>query len=212
MFKFKFRRGPSTEWTQDNPTLAEGEPGVELDTGMFKIGDGVHTWNELPYFINEEEVDEHIADAIADATFEGVPGPAGPIGPQGPQGETGPAGPTGATGAVGPAGPQGDPGPTGPTGPEGPQGDPGPTGDTGPAGPTGATGPAGPKGDPGDQGPIGLTGPEGPAGPTGPMGPEGPAGTPNSERVVIVTTGTALPTDPTELAALEGVLWVEYTP
>jgi hypothetical protein len=29
---------------------------------------------------------------------------------------------------------------------------------------------------------------------------------------VIVTAGTALPTDPTELTALEGALWVEYTP
>ena len=30
-----------------NPTLAQGELGIELDTGRFKIGDGVTAWNTL---------------------------------------------------------------------------------------------------------------------------------------------------------------------
>ena len=33
----------------ENPTLAQGEIGIELDTNRFKIGDGVRGWNTLPY-------------------------------------------------------------------------------------------------------------------------------------------------------------------
>jgi hypothetical protein len=32
-----------------NPKLLAGEPGVELDTGQMKVGDGVNYWNALPY-------------------------------------------------------------------------------------------------------------------------------------------------------------------
>jgi hypothetical protein len=46
----KFRRGNSSEWTSNGTTiLASGEPGYELDTGRFKIGDGATTWNSLSY-------------------------------------------------------------------------------------------------------------------------------------------------------------------
>lgn len=47
--RIQFRRGTSTAWTAADTLLAEGELGLELDTGMFKVGDGVHTWNELDY-------------------------------------------------------------------------------------------------------------------------------------------------------------------
>lgn len=46
----KFRRGNSSEWTSSGSTvLASGEPGFELDTGRFKIGDGVTAWSGLYY-------------------------------------------------------------------------------------------------------------------------------------------------------------------
>lgn len=48
-YTFKLRRGPSVEWTGDNPVLAAGEPGVEIDTHRMKIGDGVSRWQTLPY-------------------------------------------------------------------------------------------------------------------------------------------------------------------
>ena len=47
---FKFKRGTSEAWTIINPTLAEGEPGFELDTGKLKIGNGTTAWNDLAYF------------------------------------------------------------------------------------------------------------------------------------------------------------------
>lgn len=46
---FKVRRGQSEIWASINPTLADGEPGYELDTHRLKIGDGNKPWNDLPY-------------------------------------------------------------------------------------------------------------------------------------------------------------------
>ena len=149
----QLRRGTAFEWTQKNPVLRAGEPGIELDTQKFKIGNGITPWLILPYFSNDDLVAVMIAAAIADATFEGVPGPQGPAGPQGL---------IGLTGSQGPAGAQGIPGNTGPAGPQGVKGD------TGNTGSTGSTGPQGPKGDTGDVGPTGPQGNPGAdyAGPT----------------------------------------------
>lgn len=69
----KLRRGHSSEWTTDNPVLSSGEPGIELNTGLFKIGDGVKAWNALPYSNN--------------AGGAGNPGPEGPQGPKGDPGD-----------------------------------------------------------------------------------------------------------------------------
>ena len=41
--------GAATQWSNSNPTLAQGELGIELDTGRIKIGDGVTAWNSLRY-------------------------------------------------------------------------------------------------------------------------------------------------------------------
>lgn len=50
----KFRRGTAAEWAASEPqpggeVLRLGEPGWEKDTGKLKIGDGVTSWNSLPY-------------------------------------------------------------------------------------------------------------------------------------------------------------------
>ena len=47
--RIQLRRGGAQEWANSNPTLAQGELGIELDTGRFKIGDGVTAWNTLRY-------------------------------------------------------------------------------------------------------------------------------------------------------------------
>lgn len=46
---FQFRRGNSEVWARNNPVLAAGEPGFELDTGRLKIGNGSDAYNNLPY-------------------------------------------------------------------------------------------------------------------------------------------------------------------
>lgn len=61
--RIQLRRGTATQWTDSNPILAAGEPGVEPSTGRLKIGDGTRAWDDLPY---------------------ASPGPEGPQGPAGP--------------------------------------------------------------------------------------------------------------------------------
>lgn len=65
---FQFLRGQSEAWTRINPILREGEPGYELDTHKLKIGDGITSWNALPYVVDIESITEEIAadmDAIS---------------------------------------------------------------------------------------------------------------------------------------------------
>lgn len=45
----KLRRDTAANWTQVNPTLASGEPGLETDTRKIKYGDGSTAWNTLNY-------------------------------------------------------------------------------------------------------------------------------------------------------------------
>ena len=49
MAKIKFRRDTAANWLDANPTLAQGEPGFEHDTGLLKIGDGATPWADLDY-------------------------------------------------------------------------------------------------------------------------------------------------------------------
>jgi hypothetical protein len=92
----QLRRGLAIEWAIVNPILAQAELATEIDTGKFKLGDGIHHWNDLLY----------------------SSGPAGPKGDPGPSGPTGKDGVIGYDGAIGP---KGDPGPIGPIGPVGPK-------------------------------------------------------------------------------------------
>ena len=43
------RHATATNWTTRNPVLAQGEYGLETDTFLIKVGDGVRTWVNLPY-------------------------------------------------------------------------------------------------------------------------------------------------------------------
>lgn len=47
--QIQLRRGTSVEWSSVNPVIAQGEFVIELDTGRFKLGNGVNRWNELGY-------------------------------------------------------------------------------------------------------------------------------------------------------------------
>ena len=43
------RNGLAAEWALKNPVLMRGEIGVEMDTGLLKIGNGTSAFNSLPY-------------------------------------------------------------------------------------------------------------------------------------------------------------------
>ena len=47
--RIQLRRGTAAQWTDADPTLALGEAGIETDTLLWKVGDGVTSWSELPY-------------------------------------------------------------------------------------------------------------------------------------------------------------------
>lgn len=66
------RRGTAAEWANADPILLAGELGYDQTNNQFKIGDGISSWNSLP-FVNIEG-------------DEGPPGPQGDIGPAGPVG------------------------------------------------------------------------------------------------------------------------------
>lgn len=54
--RIQIRRGLASEWTSADPVLAEGEIGYETDTKYEKIGNGVDSWNILPYTGQDQEV------------------------------------------------------------------------------------------------------------------------------------------------------------
>ena len=153
--QLQIRRDTGANWVSNNPVLASGEMGINLNTYQYKLGDGIKTWNLLPY--------------------AGITGPTGVAGPT-------ISSSTGATGSTGLTGPTGMTGPTGisATGVTGPvrigfTGFTGPTGlsATGQTGATGTIGPTGYTGATGVTGPTGLTGPSGSVGPRGYTGSAG---------------------------------------
>ena len=72
--RYLFRHDTAANWTTNDPTLLEGEMGVETDTHKQKMGDGSTAWTSLAY-------------------ITGVSGPSGPSGPTGAGPRRRPAGP-----------------------------------------------------------------------------------------------------------------------
>lgn len=66
--KFYFKRGKAASWTEKNVLLGPGEPGFEIDTGRLKIGDGIRTWNNLPY-LAENEIKNEINKYFSDVAY-----------------------------------------------------------------------------------------------------------------------------------------------
>jgi hypothetical protein len=95
MARIKLRRDTAANWTAVNPVLLEGEPGLELDTGKTKHGNGTSTWTQLPYSAN--------------TGYTGSIGNPGNVGIQGPVGFTGSNGVgfVGSQGIIGFTGSQG---------------------------------------------------------------------------------------------------------
>jgi len=47
--QIQLRNDTAAAWTSANPILAEGEIGIENDTKLIKVGDGINNWNDLEY-------------------------------------------------------------------------------------------------------------------------------------------------------------------
>ena len=46
----QIRRDTAANWTSANPTLAQGEIGIETDTEKLKVGNGTTAWSSLTYY------------------------------------------------------------------------------------------------------------------------------------------------------------------
>ena len=51
----QIRHDTASNWTIRNPVLAQGEFGLEIDTYLIKIGDGLLDWEHLPYLNKLDE-------------------------------------------------------------------------------------------------------------------------------------------------------------
>lgn len=47
--QIQLRNDTASSWTTANPILAQGEIGIENDTRLIKVGDGITNWNNLDY-------------------------------------------------------------------------------------------------------------------------------------------------------------------
>jgi len=181
--KIQLRRDTAVAWYDANPKLSQGEPGVEIDTGKLKIGDGIAFWRTLPYVNSTDlpsDAQGYLAnDGDGNLSWISVSGTQGVQGVQGVQGRQGVQGITGNQGVQGITGNQGIQGITGQQGTQGTQGitgDQGVQGITGDQGTQGITGQQGTQGITGDQGVQGITGDQGTQGITGQQGTQGITG------------------------------------
>lgn len=66
--RLKIRKDTASNWASANPTLLDGEIGIEVDPSItatenstsyrIKIGDGVTTWNNLKYSLNTVDLNK----------------------------------------------------------------------------------------------------------------------------------------------------------
>lgn len=107
--KIQFRRDTAANWTANNPTLSQGEMGLETDTGKFKVGNGTDVWAALVYSSGAQGI-QGIQGEQGIQGVQGIKGDTGLQGIQGIKGDTGDQGIQGIQGDVGPQGIQGIPG------------------------------------------------------------------------------------------------------
>ena len=69
--RYRIRRGTPGEWATKNPVLMDGEQGLELITGHYKIGDGLTRWNDLPYYLDWNQARAYIDAEIASVVVGG---------------------------------------------------------------------------------------------------------------------------------------------
>ena len=67
-YHIELRNGTAAQWTSTNPILAQGEIGLESDTGKFKFGDGVTAWTGLSYAASSGPAVSTISQSYGDGS------------------------------------------------------------------------------------------------------------------------------------------------
>lgn len=65
MATFRNKRDTLINWLNNNPVLEGGVIGFEEDSGKFKMGNGVSTWMELPYYLPETDIGPLIEEYVS---------------------------------------------------------------------------------------------------------------------------------------------------
>jgi hypothetical protein len=68
--RIQLRRDTAGNWSNINPILADGEMGVEWDTGFIKVGDGSTVWNSLDYNTVSKDIPQHSMDINGGYTLQ----------------------------------------------------------------------------------------------------------------------------------------------
>jgi len=67
--RIQLRRDSATNWQTINPSLLQGEIGLDLTNKRMKIGDGFTSWNDLPY-ADDIQLDQIRQEYGNEVTFE----------------------------------------------------------------------------------------------------------------------------------------------
>lgn len=54
--RIKIRRDTAANWLSSNPTLQDGELGIEVDTRYMKLGNGTQSWSALGYITKRRQL------------------------------------------------------------------------------------------------------------------------------------------------------------
>ena len=68
--RIQIRRDTAYNWNSINPVLADGEMGVEIDTGFIKIGDGSTYWNSLDYNTVSKDIPQNNTNTSGNYTLQ----------------------------------------------------------------------------------------------------------------------------------------------
>ena len=66
--RIQIRNDSAEQWTYINPILMKGEIGIEADTNLFKFGDGITPWIDLPY-VNTQVIIMNVPPAATDWNY-----------------------------------------------------------------------------------------------------------------------------------------------
>lgn len=65
MTVIRLKRLTSVQWNRADPLLESGQQGFELDTGRYKIGDGIRRWSQLDFYPRNDDIQPLIEEAVA---------------------------------------------------------------------------------------------------------------------------------------------------
>lgn len=70
--QIQLRNDTAANWVAEDPILAQGEVGVELDTSRTKIGNGIDEWSDLPYAdgYSEQQLTNHVNSSTPHPAYD----------------------------------------------------------------------------------------------------------------------------------------------